>query len=89
MRKDRVTPEVYAAVALRDGHCIGPRVGMPGPCHWVLELDHVRASGALSLRSRSTPDNLVMLCRDHHRLKTENGKTWRPAIIEYLRGEGA
>ena len=84
MTRQLVTPELHRAVHQRDRGCIGPRVGMPGPCEWHLELDHVRASGGLGLRSRSTADNLVVLCRDHHRLKTEAGRTWRPPLLAYL-----
>ena len=84
-RRDPVSPEVYAAVRARDGYaCVGPRIGMPGPCHSIAEVDHVRASGGLGLRSASKLPNLVTLCRDHHRLKTEAGRTWRPRLLEYL-----
>lgn len=85
MRKDPVTAAVRDAVLRRDNGCVGPRLGMPWRCHWHLELDHVRASGGLGLRSPSTPDNLVTLCSDHHRLKTEDGRRWRPVLLEYLR----
>lgn len=84
MRKDPVTPELRDAVLERDKGCLGPRVGMPGNCHFHLELDHVRASGGLGLRSPSTMENLATLCRDHHRLKTEAGRTWRPPLLAYL-----
>jgi 5-methylcytosine-specific restriction endonuclease McrA len=88
-RRELVSAETYAHVRRRDREwtgddCVGPYVGMPGACHYAIEVDHVRASGGLGLRSRSTPDNLVSLCRDHHRLKTEHGKTWRPALLAYL-----
>ena len=84
MTRQLVTAEVHQAVHHRDGGCVGPRIGMPGECEWHLELDHVRASGGLSLRSRSTPDNLVVLCSLHHRMKTEAGRTWRPPLLAYL-----
>jgi hypothetical protein len=89
--RDPVTPETYEHVRRRDrrvtgAECIGPFVGMPGPCDRWIEEDHVRVGG----RSRSTPDNLVSLCRFHHRMKTEASKVWRPVLINYLdRWEGA
>ena len=80
-----MTPELRYSVLVRDDHrCIGPRIGMPGPCHYALEVDHVRASGGLGMKSPTELGNLVTLCRDHHRLKTEHGKTWRPLELEYL-----
>jgi 5-methylcytosine-specific restriction endonuclease McrA len=61
---------------------------LPGDCHGRLELDHVRASGGLGMKSRTTLDNLVTLCAAHHRYKTEHGRTVRPLLIAYLE-EGA
>lgn len=92
--RDPVTPEVYEHVRSRDRRatgrdCIGPFVGMPGACEGPIEEDHVR-KGGMGWRSRSTPDNLVSLCRLHHRTKTEASKVWRPVLIDYLdRWEGA
>lgn len=83
--KSRIPSRLRDKVLYRDAlRCVGPRIGMPGPCHFVLEVDHVRASGGLGMKSRTDLDNLVVLCRDHHRLKTENGRTWRPKLIAYL-----
>lgn len=89
MGRRGVSIETYLHVRRRDrnvtgGDCVGPSVGMPGRCHYVIEVDHVRASGGLGMKSSSEPWNLVSLCRDHHRLKTEHGRTWRPALLEYL-----
>ena len=84
----RIPDDVRRFVEHRDRMCVGAIVGMPGYCAGPPELDHVRASGGISLKSRSTADNLVRMCAAHHRLKTENGKTWRPRLIEYLEGEG-
>lgn len=89
-RRDPVTPEVYAAVRRRDGGCVGPRIGMPGRCGYHVEIDHVRSSGGLAMRSPSTVDNLVSLCSDHHRVKTEDGRIWRPRLLEWIESrEGA
>ena len=85
MRRDPVTPETYAAVRARDGGCVGPRVGLPGPCDGSLELDHIRSAG-LGKRGPSTVDNLVTLCRYHHRWKTEHARATRPLLIEWTEG---
>ena len=80
-----IPPGVRQHVLLRDAGCVGHRVvGMPGPCTFGLELDHVRASGALGAKSRSTPDNLVALCPTAHWLKTHEGRKWRPPLLAYL-----
>ena len=79
--------EVYR----RDVRCVGPVVGMPGLCgsqfgpqqHPTMELDHVNGSG-LGKRGPSTPQNLVLLCGLHHRMKTEQARVWRPKLNEYL-----
>lgn len=91
--KDPVTPEVYAAVMLRDNRtCVGPGVGMDGKCgsQWgpgrpvVLEIDHVNNAG-FGKRGPSVEENLVVLCGYHHRIKTEASRFWRVALNEYLR----
>lgn len=82
----RIPSKVREAVNYRDRICVGAVVGMPGDCSGSYELDHVRASGGLGIKSRSTPDNLVRLCGAHHRVKTEAGRTWRPRLIAYLEG---
>lgn len=76
--------EVRMAAYIRDGGCVGPRVGMPGECSGSLELDHVRASGGIGMKSRSTLDNAAFLCGVHHRAKTNAGRTWRPALLDYI-----
>ncbi len=89
--KDPVTPEVHAAVKLRDQHCVGPSVGMEGECgsQWgpgrpvVIELDHVNSSG-FGKRGPSIKENIVLLCGYHHRIKTESSRRWRAALNEYL-----
>jgi hypothetical protein len=84
----RIPDQERRRVEERDRLCAGYVVGMPGPCAGQLELDHVRASGGLGLKSRSTADNLVRLCGAHHRLRTENGRKWRPILLDYLAGRG-
>ena len=54
------------------------------PCDGPLDVDHVRASGGLGMKSPTHRTNMVVLCRWHHRLKTEYGKVWRPLLIAYL-----
>ena len=44
----------------------------------------MRASGGLGLRSRSTPDNLALLCPVAHRLKTLEGRRWRPVLLAWI-----
>ena len=75
-----------STVQVRDHGCVGPRVGMPGECEGALELDHVRASFGMGLKSQTEPSNLVTLCSTHHRLKTEHGRDWRPKLLDYLEG---
>lgn len=74
------------AIYARDrGMCVGPIVGMPGDCEGPTERDHVRASHGIGMKSESTRRNGVLLCSNvHHPLKTRDGRTWRPALIEYL-----
>jgi 5-methylcytosine-specific restriction endonuclease McrA len=79
-----VPPSVRAHVRERDRGCVFTRLGIPHPCLGALELDHVRASGGLGLRSRSTPDNLVLLCPAAHRAKTLDGRRWRPVLLAWI-----
>jgi hypothetical protein len=76
--------DVKARIYELDGGCVGPRIGMLGECFGTPYPDHVRASGALSMKSRSTVDNGALLCSPHHRLKTENGRTWRPPLLRWI-----
>jgi 5-methylcytosine-specific restriction endonuclease McrA len=81
---DPVPPGVRAQVRARDRVCVFTRLGIPHDCFGQLELDHVRASGGLGLRSRSTADNLVVLCPSAHRLKTLEGRRWRPVLLAWI-----
>ena len=83
-RPDPIPAGVRAHVRARDRICVFARLGVPHECFGRLELDHVRASGGLGLRSRSTPDNLVLLCPWAHRLKTLQGRRWRPVLLDWI-----
>ena len=87
-----IPPAIRLEVLQRDRRCVGYHLGWPGLHTSALELDHVRASGGLGMKSPTTPDNLVALCGDCHRWKTANGRTARPQLIAYLanldRGRG-
>ena len=80
---------VRREVEYRDRLCVGYVVGMPGECGGSYELDHVRASGGLGIKSPSTVSNLVRMCSNHHRVKTEAGREWRPRLIAYLEGKAS
>jgi hypothetical protein len=60
------------------------RIADTSPCNGPLEVDHVRASGGLGIKSPTHRSNMVLLCHWHHRLKTEYGKVWRPLLLAYL-----
>ena len=83
-RSGPVSPAVRAHVRARDRGCVFSRLGISHLCLGALELDHVRASGGLGLRSRSTPDNLVLLCPAAHRAKTLAGRRWRPILLAWI-----
>jgi 5-methylcytosine-specific restriction endonuclease McrA len=71
-------------VRRRDQGCVFARLGIPHTCIGQLELDHVRASGALGRKSASSPDNLVLLCPLAHREKTLHGRRWRPVLLAWI-----
>jgi hypothetical protein len=71
-------------VRRRDGGCVFTRLGVAHTCLGRLELDHVRASGALGRKSLSTADNLVLLCPWAHREKTLHGRRWRPVLLAWI-----
>jgi 5-methylcytosine-specific restriction endonuclease McrA len=82
-------------VRARDNGCVAARImhnaqALPEyhdegrDCDGPLDVDHVRASGGLGMKSPTHRTNMVVLCRHHHRAKTEYGKVWRPLLIAYL-----
>lgn len=78
-------PDVKRAIAERDqGRCIGRVVGFPTVCAGSTQRDHIRASGGLGLKSRSTLDNGVSLCAVCHQWKTLNGRMARPMLIAWV-----
>lgn len=86
MKKSRGTvipPTLRIAVLERDRGCVGARFSETR-CAGGLELDHVRASHGIGMKSRTEADNLVALCGSHHREKTNNGRTVRPILLAYL-----
>ena len=76
--------EVRAHVYGHQPRCVGPEAGMPGPCEGGDELDHVRASGGVGMKSLSIAVNGARLCGAHHRLKTREGRTWRPRLLSVI-----
>ena len=103
MRKSRGTTWPYLdarVIVTRDGgRCVAEQAGllrlagMMGvalECQGTpVEKDHVRASGGLGMKSRSTYDNGVLLCPPCHRFKTEHGRVARPQLLAYLDRVGA
>ncbi len=84
-RGTTIPPALRIEVLNRDQGCAG--FGrLPGPCGSPLELDHVRASHGIGMKSETTAANLVTLCGEHHRWKTSNGREARPILIAYLEG---
>jgi len=91
-RGTRWDPSVREHVATHQPGCIGSLAGMPGDCAGTSELDHVRGSGGVGMKSKSIATNCALTCSWHHSLKTREGKTWRPrllAVIARLHGECA
>lgn len=90
-----IPPEVRNRVLVRDGAtCVCDRAGFPPEANrecWgsPVELDHVRASGGIGMKSPSTEENLVCLSAPCHRWKTEHGREARPLLLEYLRAVSA
>ena len=74
---------VRGQVLVRDRGCVGYG-RLPGECSGGIELDHVRASHGMGMKSETTPDNLVALCGAHHRWKTEHGREARTILLDYL-----
>lgn len=79
-----IPADLRIQVYVRDNGCVGQRLGWPGAHTSALELDHVRASHGIGMKSRTAADNLVALCGDCHRWKTAHGREARPALLAYL-----
>lgn len=78
-----IPPRLRIRVYERDRGCVG--FGrLPGDCAGALELDHVRASHAMGMKSETVESNLVSLCGAHHLYKTEHGREARPILLAYL-----
>ncbi len=84
MPRDRVTAEVAEEVIRLDGQqCVGPIIGLPGPCEGWGELDHIM-NGGTGKRGPSVVGNLVSLCSAHHRYKTDHAKEVRPMLLRWV-----
>jgi hypothetical protein len=95
-RVKRDTPQEAAEKAYvrqRDRGCVAHRaltlagmteIAAMSVCFGPIDVDHVRASGGLGMKSPTHRTNLASLCRHHHDAKTQFGKTWRPLLLEYL-----
>lgn len=82
-------PEVRAEVERLDGgRCVCERAGFPtevvAACTGDLQLDHVRASHGIGMKSRSTVDNAVLLSATAHRWKTNHGREARPLLLDWI-----
>lgn len=77
--------DVREHIATHQAGCIGPLAGMLGRCDPGIELDHIRASHGMGMKSDSIATNGAHLCLFHHDMKTRNGKTWRPRLIDVNR----
>jgi hypothetical protein len=92
MRQSRGTewpPEVRAEIErLDDHHCVCARAGFPleviARCGGDSQVDHVRASHGIGMKSRSTVDNGVVLSAWCHRWKTEHGREARPLLLDWI-----
>jgi 5-methylcytosine-specific restriction endonuclease McrA len=80
----QIPSDMRRRVLDRDHGCVGPRIGLDGPCLGAIELDHIRASHAMGKKSETTERNLVSLCSQHHRERTENGRAIRPLLVAYV-----
>jgi hypothetical protein len=82
-----IPTDMRLRVLQRDARATGGCVGfgrLPGDCAGGLELDHVRASHGMGMKSETSEGNLVALCGAHHLYKTANGKAARPVLLDYL-----
>ena len=87
-RGTTIPHDVRLRVLNRDQGCVGFQL-LPGECAGPLELDHVRASHGMGMKSETVESNLVALCGAHHRWRTEHGREGRPILLAYLEGATA
>lgn len=79
----RIPPDMRLRVLTRDDGCV--LFGRaPGDCQFANELDHVRGSGGMGMKSVTCDCNLVTACGAHHRWKTEHGREGREIELAYL-----
>lgn len=78
-----IPTDMRLRVLSRDNGCVG--FGrFPVTCAGPLELDHVRASHGMGMKSETSDKNLVSLCGACHRWKTGFGREARPVLLAYL-----
>jgi hypothetical protein len=58
---------------------------MLGYCALGIELDHIRASHGIGMKSESIATNAAQLCSWHHEMKTREGRRWRPLLLDVNR----
>jgi hypothetical protein len=88
----QIPAKVRIAVRVRDrGYCVCDRAGFPEEVQAFCkanytepEIDHVRGSGGMGMKSPTELDNLVLLSGWCHRWKTEHGREARPLLLAYL-----
>lgn len=76
--------KVRAAIEERDPSCVGRIVGFPTRCYGAAQLDHIRASGGIGMKSPSTLENGARLCFSCHEWKTSHGREARPLLLDYV-----
>lgn len=77
---------LYDYIIERDGGCVAHRLGLSDrDCYGRVQVDHVRHSGGVAMKSPTEAWNLVSLCGQHHYDKTTHqGGDWREVLVEYL-----
>lgn len=82
-----IETDMRMRVLIRDATATGGCVGFgrfPVACSGPLELDHVRASHGMGMKSVTCDCNLASLCGNCHRYKTAYGREARPILLDYL-----
>lgn len=73
-----------AYIYARDNGCVMRHVMAGHHCSGGIEIDHVRASGGMGMKSPTEAWNLVSLCGTGHLYKTDHGREVRPLLLDYL-----